>query len=251
MFTMSLITRLLTPFKTIQQAASMSWQLSEKNYPIGHDLTFSVEFTGGLIDQHVDNVQATLVCQLDEVTGSPQPEQINIVNADIDKNFFIRAQQTLKKFYSIHLPRYSPMSNKMCAYYLELKLNTATSMQQELVTEVIIAPSEHMTTWFKLLDQLGFDYQAYWNQPFIEPSAKFSYQQKFRYRKNNFIGGKSLDIIFRFEQYSDYLDVFVEAFLANQVQSGKQTSHAFRFTIDKLDTACYCDKLYAQLEQSK
>lgn len=248
---MNLLTRFLAPFRISRQAASMSWQLAEYSYPIGHDLTFSVEFIGGLIDQHVDNVQVTLVCQLDEVTGNLQPEQIDLLKVNIDKNFFIRAQQTLKKFYSIHLPKHAPMSNNICGYFLELKLNTATSTQQELTSAITIGPSEQMAVWFKLIEQLGFTQQAYWNQPLNNTSSKFPYQQKFRFRKKNFVASKSLDIIFRFEQFSDYLDVFVEAFIANQAQSANHTSHVFRFTIDKTDPACYQHKLLEQLEQSK
>ncbi|WP_440904064.1 sporulation protein [Catenovulum sp. SX2] len=247
---MSLLKRIFTQLTSTEQAASIHWNMEEKAYALGSDLTFSVEYHGGAVEQHIDNVEVELICHLHEISGDVNAVQVKLVSCDIDRDFFIPAKQKLQKFYSIHLPKFSPISNDICHYSLELKLNHGTSAANNLSTEIKIAPSEHISTWFQLLNALNFVHQSHWNQPLNNSYDAAQFVQKYRYRKNNFVEQKSLDLIFRFEQYNDYLDVFVEAYIANQAQFSHQTTNSFRFTIEDNRVDLYKSKLQEQLSQS-
>lgn len=246
---MSLLKRIFSQFTSTDQAASLNWNIEDKAYPLGSDLTFSVEYRGGTIEQHIANVNIELICLLHELSGGVDALKVTLVSCDIDRNFFIFAKQTTKKFYSIHLPKFSPLSNDICQYSLELKLNKASIAADSLSKVIKIGPSEHITTWFQILEALGFHHQSHWNQPLNDSHNTTQFVQKFRYRKKRFVGNKSLDLIFRFEQYSDYLDVFVESYLANQAQFVDQTINTFRFTIENNNIDTYKNKLHEKLSR--
>ncbi|WP_082196198.1 sporulation protein [Catenovulum agarivorans] len=247
---MSLLKRIFGQLTSTERAASIHWNMEQRTYALGSDLSFSVEYNGGAVEQHIDNVDVTLICHLHEITGDVNAVQVKLVSCDIDRDFFIPARQKLKKFYSIHLPKFSPVTNEICRYSLELKLNRGSTATNSLSTEVKIGPSEQISTWLKVLAELDFHHQSHWNQPLNNSYGATQFVQKFRYRKSNFVDKKSLDLIFRFEQYNDYLDVFVEAYIANQAQFSHQTTNTFRFTIEHNTVDLYKSKLQEQLSQS-
>ncbi|EWH09747.1 hypothetical protein DS2_11463 [Catenovulum agarivorans DS-2] len=247
---MSFLKRILVPFTHNETAASMHWQLQGKTFTVGSDLTFSVDFIGGAVEQHVSNVQASLLCLLDDVSGDTQAIHNEIIRTDIDRNFFIPAKKTLQKFYSLHLPPTSPLSNDICRYKLNIELNTSSPPQYGLSAALTIGPSEQISIWFQVLKSLQFKRESHWNQPVKTSMQTEKYIQKFRYRKENFINGKSLDIIFRFEQYTEYLDVFVKSNFAHQAHAKQSTSETFRFTIDHADVSFYASKLLRQLRDN-
>ncbi|GEM_PF-3144678 len=184
-------------------------QIDQPKQHAGQAIGLNVEFHGRQSEQQITQLICSLNCELTEKMPNQKPEVFNIAKQTLASNICLAARQNTQDFYLFQLPQNCPISSSYAQLKLNILVDCPDGERYQHACPLDIQQSELAQSFIDSLLYLGFVEESSW----LKQSQKqnLPYIQKYKYRnQSNTRLPEKLAIIFYFESFSDYLDVYMQ-----------------------------------------
>ncbi|MCU4674838.1 sporulation protein [Catenovulum sp. 2E275] len=175
-------------------------------------------------------ISAKLICEISDHDDSFANKPFTLAEKTLENQLFLNQQDT-QDFYLFQLPFNCPCSGHSAKFSLVITATAENNEQEQHTYPINIQLPELSQAFINTLTYLGFEEDMCWfnhNKSF--ENHTFPYLQKFKYlNATNPNLPDKMTVIFYFENFSDYVDIYMQVHASNHSLQYNISNH--RFTV--------------------